>query len=135
MKKEFSAGGIILKKNKYFFILLVKNIDDTYGFPKGHVEMGETLVDTVRREIKEEVGLVDVEIKKKIGWLERESIKRNKERVKKRIYLFQVELRKGKTVKDGRDYSWLSLEKAIVKMKYRQDANFLKRYISTLKIE
>lgn len=44
-------------------LLLVKTFKwfDKWSIPGGHVELGETLKDAVKREIKEEVGL-DVEI-------------------------------------------------------------------------
>lgn len=134
MTKEFSAGGIILKKiDKQVFILLVKNIDTTYSFPKGHREANETLIDTVLREVEEETGLDDVEVKEKIGWFERESIKRNKKKVKKRIDLFLVKLGKNTEKINTKLCKWFALEDAVGKLKYKQDAEFLKKHLSTFK--
>lgn len=60
MKKEVACGCIIFDKNKK--VLLIHQIaGDYWGFPKGHVEEGETELQTALREVKEEVGL-DVEI-------------------------------------------------------------------------
>ncbi|MCR5186447.1 MAG: NUDIX domain-containing protein [Clostridia bacterium] len=60
MKKEVACGCIIFDKNKN--VLLIHQISgDFWGFPKGHVEEGETELQTALREVKEEVGL-DVEI-------------------------------------------------------------------------
>ncbi len=58
--KEKSCGCIIIKDNK---VLLVceKRRNNFWGFPKGHIEHGESEVETALREVKEEVGL-DVEI-------------------------------------------------------------------------
>lgn len=59
LRKEKSCGCIILKDDK---ILLVYEKNANYwGFPKGHIEEGETEIQTALREIKEEVGL-DVKI-------------------------------------------------------------------------
>ena len=95
--------------------------------------MQVALIDTVIREVREETGLTNIVVKEKIGWFERESIKRNKEKVKKRIDLFRVELGKNKAIKNVKSCSWLPLEDAIGKMKYQQDADFLRKYSSTLK--
>ena len=59
MKKEKSCGCIIIKDNKV--LLVYEKRREFWGFPKGHVEEGETEVETAKREVKEEVNL-DVEI-------------------------------------------------------------------------
>ena len=61
LKKEKSCGCIILK-NKKVLLVYEKN-RNFWGFPKGHMENGETEIETALREVKEEVGL-DVEIDK-----------------------------------------------------------------------
>ena len=55
---EKSCGAIIINNNK---ILMVKQRNGVVGFPKGHVEKGETEEETALREIKEETNL-DVKI-------------------------------------------------------------------------
>lgn len=37
--------------------LLIQSFAGTYGFPKGHMEAGETEIETALREVAEEVGL------------------------------------------------------------------------------
>ena len=61
LKKEKSCGCIIIK-NKKVLLVYEKN-RNFWGFPKGHMEDGETEIETALREVKEEVGL-DVEIDK-----------------------------------------------------------------------
>ena len=57
-KKEKSCGCIIIEKDK---VLLIQQTKGHWGFPKGHVEVGETEIETAIREVKEETNL-DVEI-------------------------------------------------------------------------
>lgn len=58
MKVEKSCGAVIYTevdgKRKY---VIISNLEGVYGFPKGHMEAGETEEETALREIKEEVGL------------------------------------------------------------------------------
>jgi nucleoside triphosphatase len=48
-----SEGKMLLAKSHKWF--------DKYTLPGGHIEVGESMIDAVRREVKEEVGL-DVEV-------------------------------------------------------------------------
>ena len=58
LKKEKACGCVIIEKNK---VLLIQQTEGHWGFPKGHVEIGETEIETAMREVKEETNL-DVEI-------------------------------------------------------------------------
>ena len=51
MKKEKSCGILVFDDDK---VLLVFHNLGHYGFPKGHVEKGETEEETAVREVKEE---------------------------------------------------------------------------------
>lgn len=59
LKKEKSCGCIIIENNK--ILLVYEKRRNFWGLPKGHVEEGESELETAKREVKEEVGL-DVEI-------------------------------------------------------------------------
>lgn len=59
MIKEKSCGCIIIENKKV--LLVYEKRRDFWGMPKGHVEEGETEIQTALREVKEEVG-IDVEI-------------------------------------------------------------------------
>lgn len=55
MKIEKACGAVIKKDQK---ILMVFQNNGFWGFPKGHVEENETEIETARREILEETGVV-----------------------------------------------------------------------------
>ena len=61
MADEKACGVIIFKNEndtrKYVVICGVGNYQGYYGFPKGHMEAGETERETAIREVKEETGL------------------------------------------------------------------------------
>lgn len=58
MKYEKSCGAVVFTrldgKIKY---LLIANLEGVWGFPKGHMENGETEVETALREVYEETNL------------------------------------------------------------------------------
>lgn len=54
LKKETSCGAIVIENGK---VLLVHQTNGLWSFPKGHIEPGETEVETAIREVKEETAL------------------------------------------------------------------------------
>jgi len=59
MKQETSSGAVVYKKikNEYFFLLVYSVKNKEWSFPKGHIEKGETELETAKREIFEETGI------------------------------------------------------------------------------
>ena len=55
---ELSAGAVLYTviNNEVNYLLLL-DFHNNWGFPKGHLEQGETIVQASLREIKEEVGI------------------------------------------------------------------------------
>lgn len=58
---ETSAGGVIYRwRGEVPDILLIRDAYQHWGFPKGHVESGETPEGAALREVQEETGLDDL---------------------------------------------------------------------------
>ncbi len=58
MRREKSCGAVVFtRKDGEIFYVLVMQKKGFYGFPKGHMEKGESERQTALREIKEETGL------------------------------------------------------------------------------
>lgn len=61
MAIETTAGAVVYRKNAQgieYLLLQSTNEGNFWGFPKGHVEGNETLLETAQREIREETSLV-----------------------------------------------------------------------------
>lgn len=61
MKTEESFGFVVVLRGSPDRFLLVRQFLN-WSFPKGHGEVGETPLDTARRELFEECGVTDVEV-------------------------------------------------------------------------
>lgn len=58
MNREASAGGIIISKyGNRWYVLLMKDMNGNWTFPKGKIEKDESHEEAAKREIHEEVGL------------------------------------------------------------------------------
>jgi 8-oxo-dGTP pyrophosphatase MutT (NUDIX family) len=64
---ELAAGAVVVEPKERRYLLLHEPIEDRWCFPKGHVDPGETLLETVRREVSEESGLADLDIREELG--------------------------------------------------------------------
>ena len=64
MRKETSAGGVVVHRTgtSGFRYLVIRDSYGNWGFPKGHVEEGETLERAALREVAEETGLTNVRV-------------------------------------------------------------------------
>jgi len=58
---ERSAGVVLFRVEEgQVYYLLLHYIEGHWDFPKGHIEPGESIEDTIRRELKEETGIEDL---------------------------------------------------------------------------
>ena len=66
---ETTSGGVIFRRNKKgdLEILLIKDAKNRWTIPKGHVEEGEEPKDTAAREITEETGLQQMQVRDWLG--------------------------------------------------------------------
>lgn len=72
MSVRLSAGGIIVGKEGT--IVLVEQGGNSWSFPKGGVEEGESLLEAAKREIFEETGFKELILIEELGTYERYSI-------------------------------------------------------------
>ena len=58
MQYEYCGGAVLYTEiNNTINYVLVVEIDGHCGFPKGHIELGETEIQAALREVKEETGI------------------------------------------------------------------------------
>lgn len=125
---ENSCGAVVFRKiNNVPRFLLIKNQRSAHwGFPKGHMERGETPQDTAKREVLEETGL-------RINIIEGFSSKSEYiigRRVQKEVRIFlatttdtQTKIQK----EEIEDYIWLTYEQAMETLNFQNDKRILRK--------
>ena len=115
MKQEKSCGCIVLNDQKE--ILLVHHLKGHWGFPKGHMEEGETEIETALREVKEETN-IDVEINEKYRYTQNYC---PQEDIQKEVVLFLAQSKnnaKKAQQEEVSEVKWFSFEEALETITY-----------------
>lgn len=101
--------------------LLIRDPYENWGLPKGHVEQGESVEETAKREVQEETGIEALEVKEPLGtidWFFREG----PDLIHKYCHFFLMETGTARTVpqvEEGiTDCVWLPLEEALHTLTY-----------------
>lgn len=134
LKVDFAAGGIVLDNNK---ILLVKNRKNEYvdnsksfwGFPKGHLQDGEAPKDAAKREVLEETGFIIELMDKKPLVESRYEIFVDKEKVKKTVWFFKMNIVKAFDSEPDNEIEEVALvdyETALDLLTHEEDKKILK---------
>jgi len=127
---EKSAGAVIFKReNKKNYYLLLHYQSGHWDFPKGNIEKGEKLEETVKREVKEETGLEDIELLP--GF--KENIKyfyklRGKNIFKiVTFFLAETKTKKVKISWEHIGYKWLPYKEALEQLTFKNAKEIIKK--------
>ncbi|OGS45002.1 MAG: hypothetical protein A2539_04340 [Elusimicrobia bacterium RIFOXYD2_FULL_34_15] len=128
--KEFSAGGIIIESGK-ILLVKVKNLSGKirWTFPKGHIEKGETVEQTAKREVLEETGY-NCEIIKSLGET-KYNFYRGKDFVYKKVkwFLMKPVEKLGKHDDEIMTTRWANITEMKKYLKYKSDLQLLEKIL------
>ncbi len=123
---EHSCGAVVFRRifEEYRFLLIKNKRSNHWGFPKGHMERGETQQQTAVREVLEETGLhitilddFSYESRYKIGT-----------KIEKRVDVFLASTEDTQTViqkEEIEDYIWLRYPEALSTLRFDNDKEIL----------
>ncbi len=133
MKREFSSGGIVFN-NRGQVLIIQHSTNHHWGFPKGHIEKGQTTKEAALREVKEEGG-IEAEIIEKVGD-SKYVYMLNGEKIFKVVTIFLMRYVSG-DIKDHdwevSETKWLSPEEAMETLSFSQDKILLKKALEVYK--
>jgi 8-oxo-dGTP pyrophosphatase MutT (NUDIX family) len=133
-KREFSAGGVVVRGNEVVVIVPVKRDisgNRVLGLPKGHPDGAETAEAAALREVREETG-VEGELVRKLGDV-RYWYQRGGRRVFKHVTFFLMDYRSGDLADHDDEVEkayWMPLAQAAQSLTYAGEREMVVRALS-----
>lgn len=123
---ESSCGAVVFRdiKGEVKYLLIKNRRSAHWGFPKGHIEQGETLEQTALREVLEETGL-HINIIDGFSCVSKYKIR---DKIDKTVTIFVGTTSDTSTViqrEEIEDFIWLTYDKAMNLLKFENDKNIL----------
>ena len=136
MSIEKSAGAIVFRRdnNKIYYLLLhylspPGTTKEYWDLPKGHIEKGEKLEETVEREVEEETGLKDIEFLKGFKETIKYFFKWKGENILKFVtfYLTETKTKNVKVSFEHLGFKWLPYEEALIRLTFKNAKDILQK--------
>ena len=125
VKKIKIAGGVVINEFDEIIVISQKGKIKTWSLPKGHVEEGESELETAIREIYEESGAKNLEFIKPLGTYERYSMDDETELKRRTFFLFKTKKQELKPIdSENPDAIWVHKDKVSEMLTHPKDKKF-----------
>jgi len=135
-QKQSAKNSAGLRKDDseiYYLLLQYHSVSRTqkeyWDLPKGHIEKGEKLEDTVKREVEEETGLTDIQFIKGFKETIRYFFKWGDKNILKFVtfYLAETKTKDVKISEEHIGYKWLPYPGVIKQLTYKNAKDVLQK--------
>ncbi|PJD97861.1 MAG: hypothetical protein CK425_01650 [Parachlamydia sp.] len=130
--QETSYGVIPLKKvAAQWQVLLIQMNAGHWSFPKGHPEIGESALETARRELFEETRLSISRVLVEVPFEENYQFTKNTNLINKKVFYFLAEVSGNVTVQkeEIQAFKWISPIDAINSLTFLEDKILFKQIL------
>ncbi len=134
VKWEFSAGGVVFKKEEDKVFILLIRVKKRWSFPKGNIERNEKKEEAAVREVKEETG-IEAEVIDYLGdieyWYHLGGYK-----IHKFVYYYLMKYKSGEITPQKEEIDearFVELKECYEILSYDKDKNILKKAEQKLK--
>jgi bis(5'-nucleosidyl)-tetraphosphatase len=136
MPVEKSAGAIVFcrEEDKIYYLLLhyqsgARRPHPFWDFPKGHIEKGEDVIKTVKREVEEETGLKDIKLVEGFKETIKYFFKLEGKNILKFVtfLLAETKIKEVKISWEHIGYQWLPYQEAIAQLTFKNAKEILKK--------
>ncbi len=135
MTYEKSCGALVIRRERRedgedkSYVLMIKHVKGGHrSFPKGHVEAGESEIQTAEREVLEETGVpinITESFRHTVNYSPRPTVRKDV------VYFLAFTEQKNITAQVGEvaEVEWIELERAEKCLTHENDKNILRRAI------
>lgn len=145
LKQETSVGAVVYKNqnNNFYFLLVYSAKNKEWSFPKGHIEEGETEIETATREIFEETKIRKIKFidnfKFVDSYLTKGVLPSTKGGIVKKNVIYYLCLTQQDCVNPNNneisDCKWFSYTEAIRLLKFEMQHKLLKQVMNLLEVK
>jgi 8-oxo-dGTP pyrophosphatase MutT (NUDIX family) len=130
--REQSAGAVIFRRHegKMLYLLLhYRYKNDYWDFPRGNINKGEKVTETVAREIREETGIEKIKILDGFDETVNYFYRREGENVFKEVIykIAETEEEQVKISDEHIGYEWLDFDGALARLNFDNSKNILQK--------
>ena len=134
--REVSAGGVVYRvEDGRPLFLLIRDSYRNWGFPKGHLEMGELPEAAALREVSEETGLTDLVVRSELATIDWHFRFRGK-LIHKICHFFLMESENAATSPQREEgitaCKWVPIDEALAIISYANAREVLQRAAETV---
>jgi bis(5'-nucleosidyl)-tetraphosphatase len=127
---EYSSGAVIFRREKGIPLFLLLHYEEGHwGCAKGHLEMGENIEQTARREIQEETGITDITFIDGFKELNRYFFMSKGEKISKTVtFLLAKTNSKEVTISNEHTgYEWLPFDQALQLITFKNEKEMFQK--------
>jgi len=134
--EERSAGVILFNKTEEIQFLVLKYPSGHWDFVKGNIEEGEEEEETARRELFEETGINNMNIKKGFNQKVEYNYYKKNNKVHKIVsyYLAETEQKEVKLSFEHLDYKWVNYDNLMKLITFDNSKDILKKANELIRI-
>ena len=129
--KDYSFGVVpVRREGDRVLFLLIQHRAGHWAFPKGHAEAGETPLETARRELREETGIAQVDIREDRTFIEHyDTVKRGRDVDKTVTYFLGWVTDPAVRIQaeEVRDHAWLGYDDAARRITFEETRRVLEQ--------
>ncbi len=135
---EKSCGVVLFNSNNVLLLQYAAgqkegnwNLTGHWDFPKGHVDKGETEIETATRELEEETGIKDIVFLDKFRKTINYTFQRGDRKIGKEVVFFIAKtiVKEVNLSHEHVDYEWLDFKSALKRLTYDNARSVLKEAI------
>jgi len=130
MPLEKSAGAVVFRKEKgKIYYLLLHYQAGHWDFPKGIIEKGEKIEETVKREVREETGIKDIKFIEGFKEWIKYFFKLKSKNIFKIVtfFLAETQTQEVKISWEHIGYKWLHYEEALEQLTFKNAKEILQK--------
>jgi 8-oxo-dGTP pyrophosphatase MutT (NUDIX family) len=133
VKRTRIAGGVVANEYDEIIVVSQRGKVKTWSLPKGHVEEGETEIETAIREVYEESGASELKLVKPLGSYERYSMDNPSELKTRTFFLFDTEKQDLHPIdSENPDAIWVHKDKVSDLLTHPKDKEFFLKILKEI---